>query len=119
MLAGDINIIDLSDFISLDSAVCKTFDVITGESISFPVQGWFKEKRHRQYALVLHGDSNLGKTQLALSVASEIALEQQRKANLPLTSSRSVRLMHCAKPSTATSWLRTSPSCSTSALWEE
>jgi hypothetical protein len=83
VLADDTNIIDLNAFISLDSVVCRTFDVITGETISFPVQDWFKDKHYRQYALVLHGDSNLRKTQLALSPAAEIALELQRKANLP------------------------------------
>ena len=49
--------------------------------ISIPVLDRFKDKHYRQYALALHGDSNLGKTQLALSLASEIALEQQRKSN--------------------------------------
>ena len=57
MLADDTNVIDLNAFISLDSVVCKTFDVITGNAISFTVQDWFKEKHYRQYALVLHGDS--------------------------------------------------------------
>jgi hypothetical protein len=83
VLADDTNIIDLNAFISLDSVVCRTFDVITGKTISFPVQDWFKEKHYRQYALVLHDDSNSGKTQLALSLAAEISLELQRKANLP------------------------------------
>jgi hypothetical protein len=37
MLAEDENIISISDFVALDSVLCKTFDVLTGEMISIPV----------------------------------------------------------------------------------
>ena len=59
VLADDENIISLNDFISLDSVVCRSFDVITGETITFPVQDWFKEKHSREYATPTWGRRSL------------------------------------------------------------
>ena len=49
--------------------------------ITISVLDWLNDTYFRQFALVLHGDSNLGKTQLALSLASELALELQRDSD--------------------------------------
>ena len=77
----DHRIIDISAFIHTDTITCKTFDVITGGIVHFPLLDWWNHKFYRRYTLVLHGDSDVGKTQVALSLLSEVAAELQQGEN--------------------------------------
>ena len=61
--------------------MCKSFDVITGELVQFQLLNWWTDKYYRRYTLVLHGDSDVGKTQIALSLLSEVAVELQKDEN--------------------------------------
>jgi hypothetical protein len=69
-LDGNINLLSLNDFVNLDLVKCKTFDVITGAIIQFEISKWFSQKYFKDYTLVIMGDSSLGKTALAMTLAS-------------------------------------------------
>ena len=96
-LAENANHIELMNFVHLDTLVRKSFDVITGNAISFFLPDWLTGKFYRQYTLCLHGDSDVGKTQLALSLLSELSYELQQKQALPPTSSRLARWTAAAR----------------------
>ena len=81
IMADDTKIIDIGDFINLGSITCETFDIITGELVQFQLLDWWTSKFYRRYTLVIHGDSDVGKTQVALSLLSEVATELQRDEN--------------------------------------
>ena len=68
----------LAEFVHLDTIRCRSFDVINGEDISFSVLQWLSGRYYKQYSLCLHGDSDVGKTQLALSLLSELSHELQK-----------------------------------------
>ena len=65
--------IPVEKFINVSGIVCRSFDVISGAMVEFPVVEWVSGGRFREYTLVLHGDSNLGKTQLAMTMMCAIA----------------------------------------------
>ena len=46
----------------MSGIICRSFDVISGDMVEFPVVEWVSGGRFREYTLVLHGDSNLGKS---------------------------------------------------------
>ena len=70
---GGHDMIGLAQYVGVADVVCRTFDVIGGGLIEFPVLSWLTENRFKEYTLVLHGDSNLGKTQLAMTMLNSIA----------------------------------------------
>jgi hypothetical protein len=75
--------IHLGDFAHLDNVICETMDVISGHMMSFPLMQWLSRGYHKQYSLVLHGDSDLGKTQLALSLLSDLSMDLQKQDEFP------------------------------------
>ena len=64
--------LDISSFVNTETVMCRTFNVITGELIEFPVMEWLTEKHYTYLTLVLHGDAGLGKTPLAMSLAAAV-----------------------------------------------
>ena len=67
--------IPVERFVGVSGIICRTFDVISGALVEFPVLEWVSGGHFREHTLVLHGDSNLGKTQLAMSMLALIAEE--------------------------------------------
>ena len=75
--ADNPEFITLGNFINLDNVICKTFDVITGKKITFPVMEWITKSYYKQYTLCLHGNSDLGKTQFAYSLLADLCCTLQ------------------------------------------
>ena len=71
--ADPADFIPVVKYIATANVVCRTFNVISGELVEFPVLSWVSDSRFKEYTLVLHGDSNLGKTQLAMTMLCAIA----------------------------------------------
>ena len=63
----------LDQFEQLDSIKCVTFDVLTGVLIQYPLMQWVTGREWVQHCLVLHGDSDVGKTGLAMAIASDLS----------------------------------------------
>eukprot|EP00971_Amphidinium_carterae_P014752 291197-Amphidinium_carterae.1 len=76
MFADDVRIINRFDFINLDRVVCKSFDPSTGMLVMYSIEAWI-EAEHRRHSLVIYGDSDLGKTQLAKTISAELATKLQ------------------------------------------
>jgi hypothetical protein len=72
-LATDTKLLGLGGFDHLGSVVCRTFNVIDGSLIQFPVTDWLARGFYRTHTLILHGDAGLGKTPLAMSLLAEVA----------------------------------------------
>jgi len=64
--------LDISSFVNTETVMCRTFNVITGELIEFPLMEWLTQKHYTYLTLVLHGDAGLGKTPLAMSLAAAV-----------------------------------------------
>ena len=45
--AEDEKILAVSDFVALDTVVCRTFDVMTGDIVAFPVLDWLRDRHFR------------------------------------------------------------------------
>jgi hypothetical protein len=65
---------------NLELVYCRSFDVVTGAPIEYPLLDWLRQGFWRSHTLVLHGDAGLGKTPLAMSLLAEIAAILQRGA---------------------------------------
>ena len=72
-LTTNPDLMALEAFDHLDGIVCRTFDVITGALIQYPVIDWLRQGWFKSHTLILHGDAGLGKTPLAMSLLSEVA----------------------------------------------
>jgi hypothetical protein len=71
------DVLALEDFDCLDAVQCKTFDVVTGELVQYPLASWFNDNHWRTHTLVLHGDAGLGKTPLAMTLLTMITNKLQ------------------------------------------
>ena len=76
-LATNPDLMSLESFDHLGNVVCRTFDVITGALIQYPVMDWLKKGWFKSHTLILHGDAGLGKTPLAMTLLSEVATHLQ------------------------------------------
>jgi hypothetical protein len=81
--ASSPNLLGLGGFSHLGSIVCRTFNVIDGSMIAFPVEEWLSRGFYRTHTLVLHGDAGLGKTPLAMTLLGEVASQLQQGCNWP------------------------------------
>eukprot|EP00971_Amphidinium_carterae_P037480 737075-Amphidinium_carterae.1 len=72
-----------SEFIELDHLVCKTFEPTTGILTMYSLDEWLLA-RHIQHTLISHGDSDLGKTQLAKALVAELATKTQEGCGRPV-----------------------------------
>ena len=67
--------VNMEDFLNLDTVMCKSINVLTGEMIQFPLTDWITSKHYVQYTLVLHGMASAGKTEWAKRVLGNLAQE--------------------------------------------
>jgi len=81
VMANDPKLLALEEFDDLYDVVCETFIVLTGEHLKFPLPHYWERGYYREYSLVINGESDCGKTQVALSIAAWIAQKQQEKMN--------------------------------------
>jgi hypothetical protein len=72
-LATNPDLLALDAFDHLGSVVCRTFDVVTGALIQYPVVDWLRQGWFKTHTLILHGDAGLGKTPLAMALLAEVA----------------------------------------------
>ena len=72
-LANDPETMPLCQFIELDHIIIKTFCPVSGAPLQWSVQQFMDQKLYLKYCLSLLGDSSLGKTALAVAMASEMA----------------------------------------------
>lgn len=68
----DHDILDLENFTDIANIMCKTVNPIDGNIINFPLPHWLEMQYFRVYTLVLHGNSSLGKTPLAMSMMRSV-----------------------------------------------
>ena len=76
-MAANPDLMSLESFDHLDHVVCRTFDVVTGALIQYPVSDWLRRGWFKSHTLILHGDAGLGKTPLAMTLLSEVATHLQ------------------------------------------
>eukprot|EP00971_Amphidinium_carterae_P332117 6466106-Amphidinium_carterae.1 len=81
--AENHDIMTISEFENLEGVTCRSFDVITGEVVEFSLTEWITKKHYLEYTLVLHGDANLGKTQVAKCFLSMLATEMAETSDKP------------------------------------
>ena len=81
VMANNPKLLALEEFDDLYDVVCETFIVLTGEHLKFPLPHYWERGYYREYSLVINGESDCGKTQVALSIAAWIAQKQQEKMN--------------------------------------
>ena len=72
-LTSNPELMPLEAFDHLDNVVCRTFDVVTGALIQYPVRDWLRLGWFKSHTLILHGDAGLGKTPLAMTLLAEAA----------------------------------------------
>jgi len=75
--ADDDSLLPLNSFNGAGNIVCQTFDPPSGGLISFPLNDWIEKALCQKYCLVLCGQSDLGKTALACSLAAYLATHDQ------------------------------------------
>ena len=61
-LTSNSQLMGLESFSHLGGVVCRTFNVVTGAVIQYPVTDWLREGWFKSHTLILHGDAGLGKT---------------------------------------------------------
>jgi len=71
--ADSEKLLELNQFINVDSVTYKTFNPITGALIEFPMREFYSEKYYAVYTGVLMGHSSLGKTEYKKSEHAAIA----------------------------------------------
>ena len=72
-LTSNPELMDLESFSHLDAVVCRTFDVVTGALIQYPVMDWIRQGWFKSHTLILHGDAGLGKTPLAMALLAAVS----------------------------------------------
>jgi hypothetical protein len=72
-LTTNPDLLALDAFDHLGAVVCRTFDVVTGALIQYPVVDWLRQGWFKTHTLILHGDAGLGKTPLAMALLAEVA----------------------------------------------
>ena len=82
-LASRPDLLGLSGFSHLGAVICRTFNVIDGSMIAFPVEQWLAGGFYRTHTLILHGDAGLGKTPLAMTLLAEAAVVLQQGCGWP------------------------------------
>lgn len=63
-------------FINMGNVSCWTFDASTGQEIRFPLQEW-ASRYFNKYTVVIHGDADPGKTEVAKCLLAELAVALQ------------------------------------------
>ena len=74
--------IDREDFMNGDNIQIKEWNVDDGSISTYSVAQWLQSSRYRLRTLIIHGDSDVGKTQIALTIAAGIALDI-KPSNVP------------------------------------
>jgi hypothetical protein len=77
LFADDTRIIDLAEFQFLDRVIVLDWCVEDGSLYSYPLMDWIDNEHYRTRTLIVTGDSDKGKTQVAKSMLARLAEERQ------------------------------------------
>lgn len=76
---GSQTIIQKPDFENMHTIVCRSIEVIQGRVTMYPLDDWCSD-RYLDHTLIIHGGSELGKTELAKTLMCEVASALQQGA---------------------------------------
>ena len=68
---------EFNTFLGLRDLIAKSFDTVSGETISYPLTDFLMRGHYSDSALILMGDSTFGKTELAKKICQVLASKLQ------------------------------------------
>ena len=69
----DPSIINMDSFENLDKVIVQEWDVEAGAVVKYPLMDWINNERYTKRVLLLTGDSDKGKTQVAKALLATLA----------------------------------------------